>query len=51
MKGKFDNLKVVLSNNLIAHLEGEIIVEITDSINMNKRGELSNEDEIENLLN
>jgi hypothetical protein len=51
MKGRFDKLKVVQANNLIGYLEGEIIVEITDSVTMNKRGERNNEDEMENLLN
>lgn len=51
MKARFEKLKVVQANNFIGYLEGEIIVEITDSISMNKRGELNNKDEIERLFN
>lgn len=47
LKASFTKLKVIQANNLIGYLDGEVIVEINDSISMQSVHE---ENSIENLL-
>ena len=47
LKASFTKLKVIQANNLIGYLDGEVIVEINDSISMQSVHE---ENSIEDLL-